>query len=272
MPAVRFTEDDFDNLEMVRQIVLRRLKDDPDFNLFYQEWGPRTERYVTFDEPRGRVSGRFYMLVDEVLWQLFIQGVITPGKDPPNPDFPWFRLTSYGEKVLEAERFIPHDPTGYLDEVGQVAQSVVGQAALTYLEEALRCFTSGCHLASVLLLGIAAEAVLLRLCEVAQNALSDSRERNDFDQLQWVKPKHRWLVDKYESLPAGDRKTQLPESLDVTLSSLYDLIRRQRNELGHPQEQPPAINREQAFMYLKLFPTFIQDAEAFAAYCRSHSL
>lgn len=272
MPTVRFTRDDFDNLEMVRQIVLRRLRDDPSFNQFYQQWDARTERYVTFDEPRGPVSGRFYMLVDEVLWQLFIQGVITPGKDAANPALPWFRITSHGRKTLEAERFIPHDPTGYLEEVHRVASSVVGRAAIAYLEEALRCFTSGCYLASVLLLGVAAEAVLLRLCEVARDALSDSGERRDLDHLQWVKPKHRWLVSKYESLPAGDRRTALPESLDVTLSSLYDLIRRQRNELGHPQEQPPAMDREQAFVYLKLFPTFIQDAEAFAAYCRNHGL
>lgn len=272
MPAIKFTQADFDNLEMVRQIVLRRLKGDPDFNQFYQEWVARTERYVTFDEPWVQVRARFQMLADEVLWQLFIQGVITPGKDLSNPDLPWFRLTRHGEEVLKAERFIPHDPTGYLDEVGQVAQSVVGQVALTYLEETLRCFTTGCHLASVLLLGIAAEAVLLRLCEAARNALGDSKETSNFDQLQWVKQKHRWLVAKYESLPAEDRRTHLPESLDVTLSSLYDLIRMQRNELGHPQEQPPAIDRERAFLYLKLFPTFIEDAEAFATYCKSHSL
>ena len=124
----------------------------------------------------------------------------------------------------------------------------------------------------MLLLGIAAEAVLLRLCEVVQDTLSDSKERDDFVRLQWVKPKHRWLVDKYESLPAGDRRKQLPESLDVTLTSLYELIRRQRNELGHPQENPPALDREMAFTYLKLFPTFIKDIEAFSTYCKQHSL
>lgn len=272
MPAIRFTLDDSDNLEMVRQIVLRRLKEDRDFNLFYQEWGARTEQFVTFDEPRAGVSGRFHMLADEVLWQFFIQGVITPGKDPSNPALPWFRLTSYGKKVLEAERFIPHDPTGYLEEVGQVAQSVVGQSAQAYLEEALRCFTSGCHLASVLLLGIAAEAVLLHLCEVAQNALSDSEEREVFDRLRGVKQKHRWLVEKYESLPERDRRRELPESLDLTLTALYELIRKQRNELGHPREQPPAIGRDLAFTYFKTFPSFINDAEAFATYCRNHSL
>lgn len=272
MPAVKFTKNDFDNLEMVRQIVLRRLKEDRNFNQFYSQWDSSTDRYVTFDEPQAHVRSYFEMMADEVLWQFFIQGVITIGKDAPNPAPPWFRLTRHGKKVLEAERFIPHDPTGYLDEVTQVAKSVVGQAALAYLEEALRCFTSGCHVASVLLLGIAAEAVLLKLFEDAGKGLGDNKERKKFEKAKWIKQKHDWLVKKYSSIPPGARKTQLPESLDVTLSALYDLIRRQRNDLGHPREQPPAMDRDQAFVYFKLFPTFIQDAEAFAAYCRSHSL
>lgn len=271
MSVVNFTRDDLSNLELVRQIVLRRLKEDRGFNQFYSQW-VSCERYVTFGEPEIQVRQRFEFLADEVLWQLFIQHVITPGKDPSNPDFPWFRVTNYGEKVLEAERFIPHDPTGYLTEVSQTAQSVVGQASLAYLEESLRCFNSGCHLASVLLLGVAAEAVLLRLCDVAKDSLSDPDERTAFSQLKWVKPKHRWLVSKYETLPMRDRRELLPEDLDMTLSSLYELIRRQRNELGHPQEQPPAIDRDAAYMYLKLFPRFIENAETFATYCSDQGL
>ena len=271
MPAANFTQDDFDNLELVRQIVLRRLKDDSSWNQFDYQWDPRrTDQYVTFERPQ--LLNRFIVLVIEVMWQLIMQGVITPGKDASNPALPWFRVTSYGKMVLEAERFIPHDPAGYLDDVREVAGTTAGQAALTYLEEALRCFTLGCHLASVLLLGVAAEAVFLRLCEVIRGALQNDAERTQFDQLQWVKPKHRWVVEKYAALPAEVRRAHLPESLDLTLTSLYDLIRRQRNELGHPQEDPPAIDREQAFTYFKLFPTFIQDVEAFAAYCQNHGL
>ena len=41
--------------------------------------------------------------------------------------------------------------------------------------------------------------------------------------------------------------------LDVTLTSAFDLIRRQRNDLGHPQAIPPAIDRQHAFVFLS-FP------------------
>ena len=119
--------------------------------------------------------------------------------------------------------------------------------------------------------GVAAEAVLLRLCEIVHEAVQDEAKRAHFDSLQWVRAKHQWVVERYRAMPRDVRR-ELPESLDFTLTSLYDLIRRQRNELGHPQEEPPQIDREAAFMYLKLFPTFIVDAEALAAYCRGNAL
>ena len=143
----------------------------------------------------------------------------------------------------------------------------MGQASLPYVEEALRCFTAGCHVASVLVLGVAAEATFLSLCQAVEAAIVDPKEQARFGKLRTVKEKHRRLVQKIEMLPRQEKRNNLPESLDVTLSSLYDLVRRQRNELGHPQAQPPMIDRELAFTYFKLFPTFINDAEALAAYC-----
>lgn len=251
MSAITFTERDFDNLELARQIILRRLKYDRSWAQFDYSWEPRyTDKYVIFEHDRLR--HRFVVLANEVMWSLIVQGVITPGKDAANLALPWFRLTTYGEKVLEAERFVAHDPAGYLDDVGSVAVTSIGRASLPYLAEALQCFTSGCHVASVLLLGVAAEAVFLSLCSKVEQVLTNSKEQARFKRLQQVKPKHRWLVQKIESLPAQQRRSELPESLDVTLTSLYDLIRRQRNELGHPQAQLPSIDRELAFTYFKL--------------------
>ena len=205
------------------------------------------------------------------MWQLIIQNVVTPGLNASSPELPWFRVTSYGEKVLAEERFSPHDPTGYLDEFGKVANSDVGEAAHPYVEEALRCFNAGCHAAALLMVGVGAEAVFLQLCEAIEQALKSEAERNKFEKLQWVKAKHRWVVAKFEQLPSDQRK-QLPESLDLTLTSLYDLIRRQRNELGHPSGKLPDIGRERAFVYFRMFPSFVSDVEAFADYCRQNSI
>lgn len=269
MTAIEFTKVDFNNLELVREIVFRRLREG-NWNQLYDTWEEHnTVKLVRF-ESLG-LKDRFYVLMNEVMWQLIIQNVITPGMNSSNPELPWFRVTSYGEKVLAEERFSPHDPTGYLDEFGKVAISDVGEAARPYVEEALRCFNAGCHAAALLMVGVGAEAVFLQLCGVIEPALRSKTERNNFEKLQWVKAKHRWVIAKFEQLPKVQRK-QLPESLDVTLTSLYELIRRQRNELGHPSEKLPDIGRERAFVFIKMLPSYVSDVEAFAEYCRQNSI
>ena len=92
-----------------------------------------------------------------------------------------------------------------------------------------------------------------------------------FEKLQWIKAKHRRVVELYQTLPTSDRKS-LPESLDMTLTSLYELIRRQRNDIGHPSEQMPDIGRDVAFAYFRLFPTYISDVEAYAGHCKNHGI
>ena len=267
---ISFTDDDFHNLELVRRIVLKRLKADKEWHQFDYHWDERQQSQVCFTS--NRIQARFVVLAGEVMWRLIIEGVITPGLNSSNPNLPFFRVTSYGEKVLETEHFGPHDPTNYLDRLKGRCQTVFDEVAFGYLEEALRCYTTNCNIAAVLLLGVTAESVFEKLCGVVSPALKDAKERTEFSRLgDHVKPRHRWLVKKYEGLPKSVRRS-LPESLDVTLSSLYDLIRRQRNELGHPQEKPPALDREAAFVYFQLFPEYVLDVEAFAVHCQDNGL
>lgn len=67
-------------------------------------------------------EGRFSTLeVREILWELLTQGVLAPGMDSPNPDFPWFHVTEYGVKCLESDDILPHDPDNYLMRLGAKA-------------------------------------------------------------------------------------------------------------------------------------------------------
>jgi hypothetical protein len=264
-----FGQADFNNLELVRQIVFHRLRTDANWYQFDRSWG-NTERFVRFAD--NQIRSRFVVLANEILWQLIIQGIITPGSDASNPTLPWFRITDYGQEVLKHERFIPHDPTNYLDDLRAQAKTTLGNVTIAYVEEALRCFTAGCHMASVLLLGVAAESVFLGVCEVVRSHLKDVKDQKAFDKLQHIRQKHRWITDKYLSLPGDARRKQLPDSLDITLTTLYELIRRQRNDLGHPQENPPAVDRERAFVFFRTFPSYVRDVEAFAEYIKTNGL
>jgi len=267
--TVVFRDEDRENLELVRQIVLRRLKEDTDWHQFDMIWERNASQFVQFDPPRLR--SRFVVLANEVMWQLIIQGVITVGMDSHNLNLPWFRITDYGQKVLAAERFVPHDPTGYVNELRAINAPLDMTVTIRYAEEALACFAAGCSVASVLLLGVAAESAFDQLCNSIKTTLTDAADQAKLEISIPVRPRHRWLVQRYQNLPAAERR-RLPESLDPTLTSLYNLIRRQRNELGHPQADPPQVTREEAFIFFRLLPTFMQDAQAFADYCGSNSI
>lgn len=266
--AVVFRDEDFDNLELVRQTIIRRLKGDTDWKAFDPTWADRNQDLVRFDPQRLR--SRFVVLANEVMWQLIIQGVITVGTDEHNPNLPWFRVTAHGQRVLEAERFVPHDPTGYIEELTAITGLLDMTVAIAYAEEALTCYAAGCNIASTLLLGVAAESAFNELCDSVRPTLNAADQAN-LELAVPVRPRHRWLVGRYENLPAVERR-RLPESLDVTLTSLYDLIRRQRNDLGHPQPQPPQTSREEAFVFFRLLPTFIKDAQALATYCTANRI
>lgn len=265
---MKFGPDDSSNLELVRQIILRRLREDDSWSQFDYS-GQGLDRYV---EVHPALQSRFRVLSNQVMWELIIQGVITPGRDSANPNLPWFRVTEYGEDVISADHYNPHDPTGFMAEVRSLARSTVKKVTFAYLEEALACFVRGTHVASVLLLGVAAEAAFLDLCKVVSRCIRDPNEKQQFDRMVWVRQKHTWIVDKYRNLPSDLRRKHLPESLDFTLGSLYDAIRRQRNDLGHPQENPPKMGRDQAFVLFRLFPTFVSDIESFAAFLRRYKI
>jgi len=265
---VVFRDTDFDNLELARQIVLRRLKENPEWCAFDRTWADQYQDVVRF-EP-NQLRARFIALANEIMWQLVVQGVITIGKDSLNDAYPWFRITAHGQKVLEAERFVPHDPTGYIQELAAITGPLDTTVAIAYAEESLNCYAAGCNVAAVLLLGVAAEAAFNELCDSIRPTIATADQPN-LELTNPVRPRHRWLVARYETLSSVERR-RLPESLDVTLKSLYDLIRRQRNDLGHPQPQPPGTTREEAFIFFRLLPTFISNAQALAQYCAGNPI
>ena len=50
------------------------------------------------------------------------------------------------------------------------------------------------------------------------------------------------------------------------LVTIYDLMRCQRNELGHPREAPPNMHRQDAFVNLQIFPRYYEIAEQMRAF------
>jgi hypothetical protein len=263
---IKFDDSHKDDIGLVREVLLRRLRVDGNRWTQFGQLDPEFDRFLEF--PSTTEKWRFDELLRQVIWEFIVAGIIAPGNGlhSSGANLPFFSITDFGRVVLSAERAIPHDPDGYLAEIHRMGKTCVDAVVNGYIQEALCCFSRGCFAASVLLLGVAAEAVV-KACELIVNASADPALRKGYESIPDVaKQRHRWLVDRYNALPSKVRREGLPDGLDVTLASAYDLIRRQRNDLGHPQAIPPAVNRQHAFVFFQVFLTVVGDLEAFATH------
>lgn len=262
MSSARLPYDPFHpNWSLLRQIFFNRLRVDDSFRQIPAE-GEGFENFVQFQHPANpdRRELGWHML--EVFWQLVIEGIVAPGLNPSNPNLPWFHVTPYGRKVLDAGEYQPHDTTGYLQRL-TARVSTPDPTVVTYVQEALETFQRRNLIAAMVMLGVAAEQVFLLLCDSMEGALSAPRERARLQTLRTrtsIKPVLDWIHAKIVAVHA-QRLPGFPENAPLMVTAIYDMIRSQRNDLGHPQPRPPRLDIEECFANLQIFPTYYETAQ-----------
>ncbi|MGH8590404.1 MAG: hypothetical protein ACREXX_14060 [Gammaproteobacteria bacterium] len=199
---------------------------------------------------------------DEILWQLVVEGIISPGLNSSNASLPWFHITSYGTKVLSSPEPEPRDPDSYLMHVRARLENA-DPTVMAYLSESLSAFRRGLPVSAMVMLGIAAERVFLILANSIHDALSDAKEkvvlRRLLDRFP-MKPKLDWIHRKLQEVQQQGR-AGFPDNAVIAVTPIYDLLRVQRNELGHPRQIPPTVSREDAFVNLQIFPRYFETME-----------
>jgi hypothetical protein len=252
------------DMRLLRLAVFERLRRDPDWHHLPTDSHEFSD-YVEFNNIQAPRSFRFHMR--EVMWQLLTEGVLAPGFNESNLDLPFFHLTQLGRSILESQGPNPFDPEGYVEFV----QKKVPNADATvwaYLAESLNTQRQGNLVASAVMLGIAAERVFLLLSESFRNALKDAKHKKTFAELLErfpMKPKLDWVRNKIEELQRA-RLNGVPDNAGLMIVAIYDLIRQQRNELGHPREQPPALTRDDVVGAIQVFVRYYETAEALRSF------
>lgn len=245
---------------LVRQVVLRRLRAESSWRSADEEFSA----YVEFVPARPNDRQEFALLALDVIWQLVVEEIIAPGYGWSQPNLPRFRLTQYGQRVLANDEYEPHDRTGYLARLQQRIGNT-DATVLAYLEESLETFVRGNLVASMVMLGVAAERVFDLLCEALEAALLAPREKVAFSRLlerHQMKPKVYWAHDKLRRLQEQHpRLIGFPENAALMITAIYDMIRSQRNDLGHPRDVPPRLGRGDAHANLQIFPRYYETAE-----------
>lgn len=190
------------------------------------------------------------LLFQEVFWDLFRQGIITLGMDRSNNNFPWFRVSSFGKKILENQNpYFFHDVSTYEAVIKQNIPDI-DEVTLLYLKEAMQAFMSGCMLSSSVMLGVAAEHSFEQLLELIDK---DPKFGTIFKSVQ----KERSILPKLNKFKSildqhiGEFAPEIREDLDTNFSGIIAIIRNFRNESGHPSGK--IVSREQCYILLQLF-------------------
>ena len=203
------------------------------------------------------LSNYDYGRVLNIFWDLIIEGILRPGTaDGLNNDLPFYHVTEWGKVAIENGLESPYDPDCYLKRVHAGVPSL-DPVIVTYLNESLRTFRIGCLLSSTISLGCASEKALLLLVAAYGDSLGAGKQR--FKE----KTDGRMIKRQFEDLRKaidGELRARLPnaleDGLDVEMSALFDFIRNQRNDAGHPTGK--SIERERAYANLVVFPTYLK--------------
>ncbi len=197
--------------------------------------------------------------ITAVIWELIMEGVYTPGTGMQYPNLPFLRATEYGLKCFEAGELTAHDPDDYLLRL-KTACPRIDDTTLLYTGEALDTFRVGKHLAATVMIGVAAENMLQRLVDAVHGALNMPERREKFERAtkgKKVKTQHDEILARLRS-PVSPLPTDLESVLTQHIDGIYDLIRRTRNEAGHPTGK--RMGRPETHALLLLFPMYCKTA------------
>lgn len=192
-------------------------------------------------------------LFRELFWDLFRQGIITLGSNDANPNYPFFKVTAHGAKVLVSKQPCYFYDVESYERIVRTNIPKIDDLTLLYLKEAMQAFRSGCMLAATVMLGVATENLFLSLLNVLeQHPVHRVTYQNVFKERSLLR-----RFNKFKAILGESEKSLSPEvkeDLDTQLAGILSIIRSYRNESGHPSGR--IIDRETCYVLLQLFISY----------------
>ena len=186
------------------------------------------------------------------IWHdLFRTGYLAWGLNFSNPNPPFCHVTEQGRTVLSNLTRDPANPAGYLAHLAGIAS--LNPVAQSYLDEALKTYNSDCIKAAAVMIGAAAESMILelrdaflqRICELGREPSKDLESR-------FIKT----IIDAISKELSSQKKEMsyaLAESFEQYWLAFTGQIRNVRNDAGHPKSIEP-VTYETVQASLLIFP------------------
>ena len=182
---------------------------------------------------------------------LFRTGLFVWGLNFSNVDAPFFHVTERGQQAIAYIARDPANPAAYLRHLDSIAK--LPDVAASYLRESLDCYVDGRFKASAVMVGCAAESVILTLRDSTVTKLQALNK-------SVPKPMEDWRVkvisDSLYDFFHGHAKSfsrELKEPFEAYWSAFAQQIRAVRNEVGHPSSIDP-VTPDTVHASLLVFP------------------
>ena len=226
------------------------------------------EANIPFEDERDLETA-----ANELIWELMVRGILTPGGDATYIDFQVLKLTESGRKFLEVETQVPEsDPGKYVERLIEQVGGPIDEIVQMYVRESLVTFLTGSYIAATVLLSVASERLLDHLIEEFSKASEAKTGKPGFEAK--VKRAGRSTKERFDTLRTDLQKAELPpamaETVDMQLSGLYTLIRYARNDDGQPSGRE--FDRDTAHAGLLLFPQYCTRVFALINHLSEHGL
>jgi len=213
--------------------------------------------------PRSRESERAILVS---FYDLFRTGYLSWGHDLANPAPPFCHVTTLGRRALAQRSRDPANPDGYLAHLRGYA--AVGAVTDSYITEALNTFNAACFKATAVMVGAAAESVVLAI----RNALVARLQHlghsvpstfNDWRMRRLLSAIETTITAKKPVMP-----TTLFERFEANWPAFAHQIRTARNEAGHPVAVDP-VTADEVHASLLIFPELASLATQLEAWIAS---
>jgi len=184
-------------------------------------------------------------------YDLFRTGLLSWGMNLSNPNPPRFHVTDRGRQALEQIGRDPSNPAGYLRHLASLA--TISAITQSYLTEGLNCYVDGRFKASAVMVGAAAESIILEIRDAAEAKLKVGGKSVPQRLPDW---KIKTITDALAKVFDGiDRKQhrELRERYEAYWSALAHQIRTVRNDVGHPVSVEP-VTADTVHASLLVFP------------------
>ena len=189
------------------------------------------------------------LTLQEILWELLVQGVLAPGKNSLNLNLPFVHLTEYGSQCLDDGRILVHDPDGYIKRLMETTGGVIDDFVLHSVREALTVFLSGSWSSTVILLARAAEHLFDQLADALIR--TDQSDGPGTHQMEESPRSSRLRAEAViQSLQHRSLPPRLTEALEPLLNGLLTLIQLSRNKDGSPRDSQSSRNQVLGFFLL----------------------